>query len=199
MICWATWSPRPGRELEAKPALTEPSKGTEMRKSMKITAVIGGGALVLATAGAAYAYWTTTGEGTGSATATTSVPADRIHIVQTSTNTGFYPGQTPQNVNVDVNNPAAYSQKVGNITVVVADSVGTNLGTCLSNNWDVVDVLAATENIPTLAANDGGLGVGPDQATNIKVATLQLKDLPTNQDNCKGAAPVLTFASAPGA
>jgi hypothetical protein len=21
MICWATWSPRPGRELEAKPAL----------------------------------------------------------------------------------------------------------------------------------------------------------------------------------
>src|SRR4051794_27665550 len=73
MICRATWSPRPGRELEAKPALNDLlERETLMRKSTKITAALGGAALTVATAGAAYAYWTTTGNGSSSATAGTS-------------------------------------------------------------------------------------------------------------------------------
>ena len=35
MICWATWSPRPGRELEAKPALTNSLKGRRNAQALE--------------------------------------------------------------------------------------------------------------------------------------------------------------------
>jgi hypothetical protein len=156
-----------------------------MRKLSKVTVAIGATAAVLGTAGVAYAYWTTTGTGTGAATSTTDVGTDKITLAQVGTLTGFYPGSTPQNVMVKATNPAAYSQKVGNVTVTVADS-----GTCLSGNWAIVDSADAFGILAATASSAAG-----GQA----VATIQLTESGLNQDACKNVTPVLTFTSAPNA
>jgi hypothetical protein len=159
-----------------------------MTMSKKVKAALAGtvaAGLLAAGVGIAYAYWTTTGSGTGSASTTTDVTADKISLAQIGTVTGFYPGGPAQNVVVRATNPALYSQVVGNVTVVVQDA-----GLCLASNWAVVD---STDSFGNLAA---GASSAPAGQT---VATIQLKDLATNQDDCKSKNPVLTFSSAPGA
>ena len=154
-----------------------------MRTLSKAAAGIGAAALVVTTAGVAYAYWTTTGSGSGSATTGDTVAADAIQIVQSAALTGFYPGSTAQDVKVTAKNPAAFSQKVGNVTVSVAAAGG-----CAASNWAVVD---AADAIGVLAS-----GITSGSTT---VATIQLLETGLNQDACKGVTPVLTFASAQGA
>jgi hypothetical protein len=150
----------------------------------KVVAVAAvGGALAMS--GVAYAYWTTTGSGTGSATAGSDIAADKIQLTQVGTLTGFYPGSTPQSVRVKATNPAAFSQKDGNVTVSVAA-----VGSCAADNWTVSD---SGDSFGTLAA--GATSAAEGQA----VATIQLRESGANQDACKGVSPVLTFASAPGA
>ena len=156
-----------------------------MRNLTKATVAIGTASIVLATAGVAYAYWTTTGAGTGSATTGTDAPADKISLAQVGTLTGFYPGSTPQDVKVVATNPAAFSQKVGNVTV----TVGT-IGGCASSNWAVVD---SADSFGVLAGNTSSAAAGQ------VVATIQLTETGVNQDACKSVSPVLTFASAPNA
>jgi hypothetical protein len=150
----------------------------------KLVAVAAAGG-TLAMSGVAYAYWTTTGAGTGSATAGTSAVGDKIELTQVGTLTGFYPGSTPQSVMVKAHNPAAFSQKVGNVTVTVAA-----VGQCAADNWTVSD---SGDSFGTLAAGDTSAAEG--QA----VATIQLRESGANQDACKGVSPTLTFASASGA
>lgn len=158
----------------------------------KVAAGLAAGAVVVAGSGVAYAYWTTTGTGTGSASASTSV-ANSVTINQDAAHalSGYVLGQT-QDVYVTATNTATYSQSIGNITVVVADSTGTDGGTCTASNWLVSDV---TDAIGMLGAH----GSATDTSSSVKVATIQLKDLSTNQDHCKGASPVLTFSAAQGA
>ena len=147
--------------------------------------VIGAAAGTLAMSGVAYAYWTTQGTGTGSATAGNTVTADRIELSQVGTLTGFYPGSTAQSVMVKAHNPAAFSQKVGNVTVTVGA-----VGSCAADNWTVVD---SADSFGTLIA--GATSAAEGQA----VATIQLRESGSNQDACKGVSPVLTFTSAAGA
>jgi hypothetical protein len=159
-----------------------------MRMSKKVKALVAGTAVVGVVGtglGIAYAYWTTTGTGAGAASTTTDVAGDKISLAQIGTLTGFYPGSTAQNVVVRATNPAAYSQVVGNVTVVVEAS-----GSCASSNWAVVDSADSFGNLASLASS---------AAAGQTVATIQLKDLATNQDFCKSVNPVLTFTSAPGA
>ncbi len=159
-----------------------------MAMSKKVKTALAGtvaAGLLAAGAGIAYAYWTTTGTGAGSASTTTDVTADKISLAQIGTLTGFYPGSAAQNVVVRATNPALYSQVVGNVTVVVE-----NTATCAGSNWAVVDSADAFGN---LAAGASSAAAGQT------VATIQLKDLATNQDGCKSQSPVLTFSSAPGA
>jgi hypothetical protein len=154
--------------------------------SMKTKVVaLGVGVATVGLSGVAYAYWTTQGSGTGSATAGSDVAADKISLTQVGTLTGFYPGSTAQNVVVKASNPAAFSQKVGNVTVVV----GT-VGGCASTNWDVVD---SADSFGILAAG------ATSDAAGQTVATIALKETGVNQDACKGVSPVLTFSSASGA
>lgn len=172
-----------------------------MNLTIKRTAtVLAAGAVAVAATGIAYAYWTTSGSGTGSATVGNTVAGDAIAITQTTAQatalSGFYPGSTAQNVVVNVANPADFSQKVGNITVTVADKV-TGAGTCLGTDWLVTDGVDSPA-VGILAKNDSAAG-GADEKTGVTVATLQLKDTSSNQDACKGVTPTLTFASASGA
>jgi hypothetical protein len=149
-----------------------------MRTSTKITALIGSGVLVVATAGAAFAYWTTTGSGTGTATAGTNAGAVALVIAQPTPNTGFVPGGAAQDVNVTVANNATYSQSVGSIA-----ASATYPDLCLAANWTLTPV-----------ANTGATLAAGATSSAIKVATIALKDLgvSTNQDGCKGAQ--VTFA-----
>jgi hypothetical protein len=152
-------------------------------KTKLVVVAATGGALAMS--GVAYAYWTTSGSGTGSATAGSDVAADKIQLTQVGTLSGFYPGSTPQNVMVKATNPAAFNQKVGNVTVTVAA-----VGSCAADNWTVVD---SADSFGIVNAGDTTAAAG--QA----VATIQLRESGANQDACKGVSPVLTFASASGA
>jgi hypothetical protein len=150
----------------------------------KVVAVGVAGASI-AMSGVAYAYWTTTGSGTGSASTTADVATDAIQLSQVGTLSGFYPGSTPQNVVVKSHNPAAFSQKVGNVTVVVSDAPG-----CGASNWAVVD---SADAFGTLLSGATSAAAGQT------VATLALKETGENQDGCKSVSPTLTFTSAPDA
>ena len=158
-----------------------------MRTTTKITALVGAAAITVATAGTAYAYWTTTGSGSGSATSTHDVGTDKISLAQVGTLTGFYPGITAKDIKVQATNPAAYSQKVGEVTVTVAAS-GTS-GACAADNWTITNV----------DDSFGVLGAGASSdAAGLVVATITLRESGSNQDACKDVSPALTFTSAGG-
>lgn len=155
-----------------------------MRKSLKITAALGGGAVVLATAGVAYAYWSTTGTGSGTATAGTSTPNT---ITLTGANpTGILLGQTV-NIDATAQNTAAYSQAAG-----IVSGVPTYPSACDSSNWVYTP---ASPSVGVLTADDSAAG-GTDQKV-LTVGTLKLLDrADTDQEGCKNA--VVSFAfSAP--
>jgi len=152
------------------------------KAKLVVVAAAGG---TLAMSGVAYAYWTTTGSGTGSATAGTTAATDKIELTQVGTLTGFYPGSTAQSVMVKAHNPAAFSQKVGNVTVSVAA-----VGSCAADNWTVVD---SADSFGVLTADE------TSDAEGQEVATIKLRESGANQDACKGVSPVLTFTSAAGA
>ncbi|MCW2669248.1 MAG: hypothetical protein JWO27_1145 [Frankiales bacterium] len=83
-----------------------------MRKSTKITAVVGGTALTLATAGIAYAAWSSSGSGSGTAQSTTST--DSVIAAGTSA-ADLYPGAT-KSVTVTISNPNPYPVLVTSIS-----------------------------------------------------------------------------------
>lgn len=152
-----------------------------MRKHLnKKIAAVALGAIAVSGTGVAYAYWTTTGAGTGSATAGTDAPGDAVKLVQVGTLTGVYPGGSAKTVSVQAENPAAFDQAVGNVTVTVEDVPG-----CDAGNWKV------TETPDTLGIVTAGATSMPKV-----VASVQLLETGANQDGCKLAEPVLTFVSA---
>jgi hypothetical protein len=182
MICRATWSPRPGRELEAKPALNDLLEGENlMRNSTKITAALGGVALSVATAGAAYAYWTTTGSGSGTG-ATTAGVTDTLSFTQTALN-AMYPGDSSQTLTVAVKNTDA-NQKVyvsGVKAYITTDKEGcTGADFLLGGAATAVDATnakalawTAQELAPTVSAN--------------ATSTIQFNNTGSPQDACKSA------------
>jgi hypothetical protein len=160
------------------------------KTSKKVAAALAAGAVTVAGTGVAFAYWTTTGSGTGSA-GSSAAAAIGVTINQDTADhplTGYVLGAT-KDVFVTATNGASYSQDIGNITVSVAASGAS--GACAASNWDVQDV---ADNLSTLAAS-GQTGA---TSASTKVATLQLKDLATNQDACQNVTPVLTFTAAQG-
>ena len=157
----------------------------------KAAAVLAGGAMVVAGSGIAYAYWTTQGAGDGSATSSQPATATQVTLSQVGTLTGFVPGGAAQDVMVKAHNDATYSQNIGNITVTVLDVKDSSDNVvCAASNWLVTE---AADNIGTVAGSSDSAAAG------VKAATLQLKDLSSNQDGCQNVSPVLHFAAAKGA
>lgn len=154
-----------------------------MRKSMKITAALGGGAIVLATAGVAYAYWSTTGTGSGTATAGTST-ADTITLTGANP-TGILLGQTV-NIDVTAQNTASYSQSAG-----VVSGTPTFPLDCDGDNWTYTP---GSSSVGVLTANDSAAG-GTDQKV-LTVGTLKLLDrTDTDQQGCKNAVVSFSFSA----
>jgi hypothetical protein len=154
-----------------------------MRKSTKITAVLGGVALTVATAGAAYAYWTTTGNGSGSATTGTS----SAFVVTTDAATGalLTPGGPTQTVAFHVQNTNSGVQHLTAVAVTVANSNGTT--------WTSVPGCSAadyTVGTPSFTAGDIASG-----ATSSGTVTITMNNLASSQDGCKLATVPLYVAA----
>ena len=148
------------------------------KKAAVVLAVVTVG---IAGAGGAYAYWTTGGTGSGSATAGTSA---NFNIAQTNTVTGLTlaNGQT---VNFTVSNPVNYAQYLTNVAVTVdafSAQGDASKPACTAADFAISNVSIASGDIAANGSRNG-------------TAVITLKNLATNQDNCKGASPALTFTA----
>jgi hypothetical protein len=156
-----------------------------MRKSTKITAVLGSVALTVATAGAAYAYWTTTGGGTGSATTGTNTA---VTVTQVGSVAALVPGGTAQAVDFKINNPISTPQYISTVTVAMT-SVSAPLADathpCTTSDFTLTQPNAINADLPAGVSTYSPSG-----------STLKLDNSASNQDGCKGATVHLSFTAA---
>jgi len=144
----------------------------------RAAAVATGAALTFIVGGVAFGYWTTTGSGSGTADTGNTSPIS----ISSSAVTGLYPGATPTAVSGTFTNPNVGPVFVQQVSVAVnpAWSVGTT-NPCSADDFVVTQPTATARQIVTGDTWSG--------------ATIQLKNLATNQDNCKGVTVPLVFTS----
>jgi len=135
--------------------------------------------------GAAFAYWTSNGTGAGTAAADTGV--SNVTVVQTSTLNPMFPGDTPQTLSGNFDNPGPNAVFIVSVTAHI-DSVtlaaDAPAGTC-----DATDFVLANATAPVGAEVAVGAGVGAWSGP-----TIHFNDKTTvNQDACKGATVNLTY------
>jgi hypothetical protein len=134
--------------------------------------------VTLAGAGAAFAYWTI--GGTGSSTNATGSPAS-VTVVQTTTVTGMYPGDTVA-VAGDFNNPNPGSVKITAVTAAIGTfSSQTDLSEPACTNLDFT--ISGTSNTPGEILPGSGVGTWSGLSINMV-------DSATNQNNCQNLTTV---------
>lgn len=153
-----------------------------MRKSRKATIVIGSTVGALAIGGVAFAYWTSSGSGAGSATAGTS--SDFVVTTDTATGDPLTPGGPTDTVAFHVNNPSSGAQYLTSVAVTVANSDGTT--------WTSGSCSAADFTVGTPSFTAGQIAAG---GTKDGTVTITMKNLPANQDDCKGVTVPLYVAA----
>lgn len=140
--------------------------------------------LTLALAGVAYAYWTANGSGTGSASAGDTVA---VTANQTTVLTPMYPGDSPQTISGDFDNPNSGPVYITDVTVSIASvtkAVGAPAGTCDATDFTLSGAsMAVGAEVP--AGNGEGAFTG---------ATIQFNNKASNQDACKGASVSLAYS-----
>jgi hypothetical protein len=141
--------------------------------------------LTLALAGVAYAYWTAGGSGTGSASAGDTVD---VTANQTTVLTPMYPGDSPQTISGDFDNPNSGPVYITDVTVSIASvtkAVGAPAGTCDASDFTLTGAsMAVGAEVP--AGNGQGAFTGATIQFNNKAAT--------NQDACKNATVSLAYS-----
>lgn len=144
----------------------------------RAAAVATGAALTFIVGGVAFAYWTTSGSGSGSAATGNTSPI----TINSAAVTGLYPGTTPTAISGTFTNPNPGQVYVNQVTVKVdpAWTLGTT-NPCTAADFAVTQPTATARQIVTGDTWSG--------------ATIQLKNLATNQDNCKGVTVPLLFTS----
>ena len=154
-----------------------------MRHSKKFAALaIAAGVAI--TASAAFAYWTTSGAGTGSASTGTS---SAVSVTQLGTASDLVPGGPAAAVNFRISNPASFNQYIASVSVSKVSVTGPNVDPshpCTVNDFELVQPNAI----------DADLTPGHHDYV-PSGATIALKNLPSNQDGCKGATLNLAFAA----
>jgi hypothetical protein len=140
-------------------------------------------ALVL-TGGTAFAYWTAGGSGTGTAATGTNSP---VVVKQTSVIAAgaLYPGGSAVALAGNFNNANSGPTYVTQVSVVIdpAWTVGTTLP-CTASDFTLVQPAATNADVAV------GTGVGSWAG-----ASILLKNLATNQDNCKNVTVPLIYTS----
>lgn len=166
-----------------------------IKKSPKViatAAVIG-----LFAAGGAFAYWTANGTGTGMVQQAT--PTQAMTVVQDRV-TGLTPGGPAADLKGNVINPNAYAVNVTSLTASVTlvapyssgiAGVGSTSDTtkpaCTAADFEISGTGLVTGSVP--AAVGAVSGYAP--FSGLKIA---LKETGANQDNCKTAGAIITYA-----
>lgn len=136
-------------------------------------------------AGAVLAYWTA--GGAGSATGSVGSLLD-LTVNQATTLTAMYPGDQPQALSGDFDNPNDGDVFVTTVTVSIASvtkAVGAAAGTCDATDFTITDATATVnDQVPT------GTGVGSWSGPTIQFHN----KVATNQDACKGATVHLGYS-----
>lgn len=149
----------------------------------RIAAATIGGIAVLGSGVGAYAYWTTGGTGTGSAATGTNTA---VTVTQVGTPAALVPGGAASPIDFKITNPASTKQYVTSVTVGITVPPGSGPGpSCTTNDFTLVQPTAINADLP-----NGDTTYSPSGAS------LALKNLSTNQDNCKSAAVTLSFTAA---
>jgi hypothetical protein len=147
-----------------------------------------GATIAIAGVGVAYAYWTGGGSGTGSASTGTG---QEIVANQTSKISDMRPGDSPQSLSGNFDNFNAGPIFVNVVTVSIADVIkadGASDGPCSAADYTLLN--------PEMVVNaqiDAGEAVG-SWGYPEKTATIQFNNTEDNQDGCKGARVVLSYA-----
>jgi hypothetical protein len=143
----------------------------------------------------AYGYWTQSGAGSGGATAGTT---SALTINQTGAAiTGLYPGGPGGTLSGTFTNPNTSPVSLSSFTAVVSDvqnSLGASItGTCAIGNFSIsgTPVVGGTTltGLPVVGTVPSG-GAGTWSGL-----TITLDETNVNQNGCKGAKPVITYAA----
>jgi hypothetical protein len=157
-----------------------------MFKFTKRRALIVGVVLALTVGGAALAYWTAGGSGTGSGSAAGA--QSPLVAQQTTTLAAMYPGDSPQTISGNFDNPNSGPIFVGSVTTSIASvtkAAGAPAGTCDASDFTLSN---ATMNVNSEVPAGNGKG-------SFTGATIQFNNKPAaNQDACKGATVNLAYA-----
>ena len=166
---------------------------TFSKKKLVVTAAVG--VVLVGTSTAAFAYWTSQGEGTGKAT--TAAEATTLVVKQTTSPVGMYPGDSAQDLVINVTNPGPNKVQVDTVTVVptvkMADGVE---GTCDPSDYQVNGEQLPAEGTVTLnwEAVELDAKTAQDSTNTVQFfdKTREAFGEDANQDGCKGAT--LNFA-----
>lgn len=156
------------------------SKVTGRKKRIIITTA----AMLAVGGGAAFAYWTATG--IGNTTASSATASSDFTITSTVTGGALSPGGPTQTFTFTVTNPGTGVQRLSAVAATVATTTGaawTAVSGCSAADFTVGD--------PTFTAGD----VAANGGTVTGTVTLQMKNLGTSQDGCKGAVVPLHFVA----
>jgi hypothetical protein len=154
-----------------------------IRRFSKRTWVLAGVVAVIAAMASvgAYAYWTSSGDGTGTASTGTS---DAFNVTQLAPSpTNLVPGGPAQDVKINVENDQSFNQYLTSLTFEVDpawvenDDVGDDWPPCTAADFDLVQ--PTVNNVDLIPGNHFGPAY---------TGTIQLKNTPNNQNNCKGVS-----------
>jgi hypothetical protein len=130
--------------------------------------------------GVAYAYWTASGSGTG--TGTTAAGVSTLTATSAAL-TPMYPGDSPQDIVITVNNPTTQAVYVTSVSAVVSGT--TNVG-CTAADFTVV---GSPVSVGAQIAASGNLTLTGAYTP----PTIQFNNTGSNQDACKSVTVNLSF------
>lgn len=144
----------------------------------------------------AVAYWTTTGSGTGAGAVGTDTP---VTVTQDSTVSNLVPGGPAKAIDFTVTSTASGPQQISGVAVTVSSvtkAVGAPAGPCTAADFSVVQPSKPSGGTPVSIPANGSVaftsGAGGAQANTG--AQVSMVNSASNQDGCKGATLVLSYA-----
>src|SRR5215212_1947504 len=168
------WGPIARKKIHATEGVGSMSKKSQKRLAV-VLSVVG----LLAVGVVAYAYWSAGGGGSASGQ-TANGNAAAVNAVTSSNLDGLYPGASKTITGNFDNSGNGNSVHVNGLTAAI--SVTPTAGnTCAASNYSVTGLSVTSADVA--ASSQGGAFTG----------TLNMADLATNQDGCKGATVTLTY------
>lgn len=153
-----------------------------MVSTSKRSVAVATAAFMVAGSGIAFAYWTQGGSGNGKARTGDTVD---ISVNQSGAVTGLYPGGPAQPLAGTFDNPNDGPVRVGAVTATVA---GTDAAGCDASNYRIAGTSTVSGPVEPGRAQGSWSGL-----------TIEMLNLDSNQDACKGARISIEYSVTPGA